>query len=76
MMRDKDEGTSDANSLPRLDVENDEIITNKIVNNTAGNNEQSEIELSESDLQLQVITNVIVIIILKLIKIWLSILCH
>jgi len=36
-------------------LENNESITNKIVNDTASNNEeQSEIELSESDLQLQV----------------------
>jgi len=36
-------------------LENNEIITNKIVKDTASNNEeQSEIELSESDLQLQV----------------------
>lgn len=54
MIRNKDEVTSDADSLPRLDVENDEIITDKISNNISNNNqEQSGIELSE-DLQLQV----------------------
>lgn len=54
-MRNKDEVTSDANSLPRLNVESDEIIPEKMVNSTVDNNEeQSEIELSESDLQLQV----------------------
>lgn len=56
MIRNKDGVTSDVNSLPRLDVENDEMIADKITNNTASNNEeQSGIELSESDLQLQVI---------------------
>jgi len=39
--------------LPRL--ETNEIITDKIMSNATSNNEeQSEIELSESDLQLQV----------------------
>lgn len=51
----EDETKTNANFLPHLDVENDEIIADKIVNNTVSNNEeQSEIELSESDLQLQV----------------------
>jgi len=47
--------------------ENNEIITNKIVNDTASNNEeQSEIELSESDLQLQVRKmNAIIFIVLE-----------
>ncbi|XP_014487688.1 PREDICTED: zinc finger protein 3-like [Dinoponera quadriceps] len=54
-IRNKDGITSDINSLPRLDVENDEIIADKITNNTASNNEeQSGIELSDSDLQLQI----------------------
>lgn len=51
----KNKSETKTNFLPHLDVENDEIISDKIVNNTANNNEeQSEIELSESDLQLQV----------------------
>lgn len=55
MIKNKDETKTNADFLPRLDDENDEIIADKIVNNTASNNEeQSEIELSESDLQLQV----------------------
>lgn len=55
MMRNKDEVTPGTNSMPRLDVENDEMIADKIVNNAANNNEeQSEMELSESGLQLQV----------------------
>lgn len=55
MIKNKDETKTNTNFLPHLDVENDEIIADKIVNNTASNNEeQSEIELSESDLQLQV----------------------
>jgi hypothetical protein len=46
--------TTNTNSLSRLDVEN-EISADKVVNNTASNNEeQSEFELSDSDLQLQV----------------------
>lgn len=54
MIKNKDEIATNANSLSRLDVANDEIIINKIMNNAASNNEeQSEIELSESDLQLQ-----------------------
>lgn len=55
MIKNKDETKTNTNFLPHLDVENDEIIADKIVNNAANNNEeQSEIELSESDLQLQV----------------------
>ncbi|XP_019885783.2 zinc finger protein 665 isoform X2 [Ooceraea biroi] len=55
MMKNKDEMTQDANSLPRLDVENDEMIADKIVNNPVSNSEeQSGIELSDSDLQLQI----------------------
>jgi len=59
MMKNKDRIKQDVNSLPRLDVENDvendEMIMNKIVNNPVSNNEeQSGIELSDSDLQLQV----------------------
>lgn len=55
MIKNKDETKPNVNFLPRLDVDNDEIITDKIANNTANNNEeQSEMELSESDLQLQV----------------------
>lgn len=55
MIKNKDEIVTNANSLSRLNIENDEIIANKIINNAASNNEeQSEIELSESDLQLQV----------------------
>jgi hypothetical protein len=55
MMKNKEGIKQDMNSLPRLNVENDEMIMNKIVNNTVGNNEeQSGIELSDSDLQLQV----------------------
>lgn len=54
MIRNKEGTTSDINSLPRLDVQN-EVITDKITNNATSNNqEQSGIELSESDLQLQV----------------------
>jgi len=53
IIKNKDEIAVNTNSLSRL--ENNESITNKIVNDTASNNEeQSEIELSESDLQLQV----------------------
>ncbi|CAL1689498.1 unnamed protein product [Lasius platythorax] len=55
MIKNKDETKPNVNFLPRLDVDNDEIITDKIANNTANNNEeQSEMELSESDLQLQI----------------------
>lgn len=55
MIKNKNEITTNANSLLRLDMEDDEIITDKIINNASSNNEdQSEIELSESDLQLQV----------------------
>lgn len=53
MIKNKDEVEVNANSLPRL--ETNEIITDKIMSNaTTNNEEQSEIELSESDLQLQV----------------------
>jgi len=50
-------------------LENNEIITNKIVNDTASNNEdQSEIELSEPDLQLQVRKmNAIIFIMLEIV---------
>ncbi|XP_032689441.1 zinc finger and SCAN domain-containing protein 2-like isoform X1 [Odontomachus brunneus] len=55
IIRNKVEVTSDTDSLPRLNVETDEIITDKISNNISSNNqEQSGIELSESDLQLQI----------------------
>lgn len=55
MIKNKDEIAANANSLSRLGIENDEIISDKIMNNAASNNEeQSEIELSESDLHLQV----------------------
>lgn len=54
MIKNKDEIVANANSLLRLDMENDDIIADKIINNTANNNEESEIELSEPDLQLQV----------------------
>lgn len=49
------ETAANTNSLLRLDMENDDIIADKIINNSTSNNdEQSEMELSESDLQLQV----------------------
>ncbi|XP_018057196.1 PREDICTED: zinc finger protein 189-like isoform X5 [Atta colombica] len=52
-IKNKDEIAINANSLPRL--ETNEIITDKIMSNATSNNEeQSEIELSESDLQLQI----------------------
>ncbi|XP_072746124.1 uncharacterized protein [Anoplolepis gracilipes] len=55
MIKNKDETKTNANFLPRLDVENDEIIADKIVNNTANNSEeQSVLELLETDLQLQI----------------------
>lgn len=54
-MKNKDEMMQQVNSLPRLGVENDEIIADKIVNNPVNStDEQSGIELSDSDLQLQV----------------------
>jgi len=55
MMKNKDGMKQDVNSLSRLNVENDEMIMDKIVNNPVSNSEeQSGIELSDSDLQLQV----------------------
>ncbi|XP_025268545.1 zinc finger protein 271-like isoform X2 [Camponotus floridanus] len=55
MIKNKDQTKTNTNFLPHLDVESDEIIADKIVNDTASNNEQqSEIELSEAELQLQI----------------------
>ncbi|KAL0118070.1 hypothetical protein PUN28_009030 [Cardiocondyla obscurior] len=54
MVKNKDEIAVNTNSLSRLDMGNSGIITNKIINNSANNAKQSEIELSESDLQLQI----------------------
>ncbi|KAL6258746.1 hypothetical protein P5V15_010696 [Pogonomyrmex californicus] len=53
VIKDKDEVTTNANSLSHLKVQNDETIANKIINNPSSNNEEMEIELAESDLQLQ-----------------------
>lgn len=68
MIKNKDEIATNANFLSRLDVANDEIITNKIMNNAASNEEQSEIELSESDLQLQARKMNIIIFIIRCFK--------
>lgn len=52
MIKNKVEVMPNVNSLPRLD---EEIINEKIINNV-NTNEQSKVELSESDLHLQVST--------------------
>ncbi|XP_067213476.1 zinc finger protein 287-like isoform X2 [Linepithema humile] len=51
IMKNKVEVTPDVNSLPRLD---EEIINEKIMNNANANEEHSKVELSESDLHLQI----------------------
>lgn len=67
MARNKEGATSNTDSLPNLDVQNDEITADKFSNNISSNNEeQSGIELSESDLQLQVTTDIIVVAVSKL----------
>ncbi|XP_011175624.1 zinc finger and SCAN domain-containing protein 2 isoform X2 [Solenopsis invicta] len=54
VIKNKDMVTTNTNSLSRLNVEN-EISADKVMNNAASNNEeQSEFELSDSDLQLQI----------------------
>ncbi|XP_071559653.1 uncharacterized protein [Temnothorax nylanderi] len=53
--KNKDEIVASVNSLSRLDMENDEIIADRIMSNAASSNDdQSEIELTEPDLQLQI----------------------
>ncbi|XP_011883064.1 PREDICTED: zinc finger protein 271-like [Vollenhovia emeryi] len=54
MIKNKNEIVTNVNSLSRLGMQSDEIIVDKIMTNSASNNEDSEIELSESDLQLQI----------------------
>lgn len=61
MMRNKEEKPNVSQSLSHLNVSNDEMLSNPVhANENNSSNERINVELSESDLQLQVKKNEII----------------